>query len=80
MAGREALTPKGDSEYRVSAEQLIYSDHSLSASEIARSLGIHKLTVYRAAKAGRLIGFYAGASLRFEPKAVAAWLNTRGGQ
>jgi excisionase family DNA binding protein len=60
------------------AEQISQSDHCLTAAELSKLLSVHKLTIYRAAKAGRLIGFYVGASLRFEPKAVAEWLNMRG--
>lgn len=60
------------------AEQIQQSNHALTARELARLLNVHRLTIYRNVKAGRLKCFYVGASIRFEPKAVAEWLNVRG--
>jgi excisionase family DNA binding protein len=60
------------------AEIITQSNHAFSARELAKLLGVHKLTIYRNVTAGRLKSFFVGASLRFEPKAVAAWLNMRG--
>jgi excisionase family DNA binding protein len=59
-------------------EFLSQSNSCLTAAKLAKLLSVHKLTIYRATKAGRLKGFYVGASLRFEPSAVAAWLDMRG--
>jgi excisionase family DNA binding protein len=58
-------------------EQIEESDHALTASELAQLLSVHKLTIYRAAKAGRLKCFRVGHVVRFEPRAVAAWLKGR---
>lgn len=58
-----------------SIEQL---DHAISAPELARLLGVHKLTIYRQAQAGALPCFRIGSAVRFEPRVVAAWLRHRG--
>ena len=59
-------------------EQIEQSDHALTADDLARLLRVHKLTVYRLAQAGTLPCFRVGTCVRFEPRAVAAWLRQRG--
>ena len=61
------------------AEQIEQSTHALTAGELARLLNVHRLTIYRNVKAGRLKCFYVGASIRFEPSAVTAWLHAKNG-
>jgi excisionase family DNA binding protein len=61
----------------VSIDSIEQLDHCLTAAELARLLGVHKLTIYRHVKAGRLKAFYVGAALRIEPKAAAIWLRDR---
>ena len=53
-------------------------DHALTAPELARLLSVHRLTIYRAARSGALKSFSIGTCIRFEPRAVAAWLRERG--
>jgi excisionase family DNA binding protein len=50
------------------AEIITQSNHAFSARELAKLLGVHKLTIYRNVTAGRLKGFFVGASLRFDLK------------
>ena len=57
-----------------SIEQL---DHALTASELARILKVHKLTIYRQAHSGTLPCFRIGTAVRFDPRAVAAWLRAQ---
>ena len=59
-------------------ESIEKSDHCFTAAELARLLNVHKLTVYRHVKAGRLKAFYVGAALRIQPIAAAEWLLERG--
>jgi excisionase family DNA binding protein len=59
-----------------SVEQL---DHALTAADLARLLNVHKLTIYRLAQAGLLPCFRVGTCVRFNPRAIAAWLRERGG-
>jgi len=62
------------------ADQLKQSDHCFTAAELARLLNVHKLTVYRHIKAGRLKAFYVGSALRIQPSAAADWLRDRGSE
>jgi excisionase family DNA binding protein len=57
-----------------SIEQL---DRALTAPELARLLAVDRATIYRQAQAGILPCFRIGATVRFEPRAVAAWLRDR---
>ena len=61
----------------MSVDSIEQSDHCFTAAELARLLNVHKLTIYRNVKAGRLKAFYVGASLRIQPSAAAAWLRER---
>jgi excisionase family DNA binding protein len=56
------------------ADSIEQIDHALTANELARILNVHKLTIYRQAQAGTLPCFRVGTALRFDPRAVAAWL------
>ena len=48
-------------------------DHALTCVELSQILSIHKLTLYRMARAGRIPGaFKIGSCLRFDPRKVAA--------
>jgi len=47
---------------------------ALTAQEVAQFLHVSDMTIYRLAKAGRIPSFRVGNSLRFDPKAVALWL------
>jgi excisionase family DNA binding protein len=58
-----------------SIEQL---EHCLTAADLSRLLNVHKLTIYRLAKAGTLPSFRLGTCVRFDPRAVAKWLRDRG--
>jgi excisionase family DNA binding protein len=44
------------------------------AEEIARSLGVSRSTIFRAAAAGSLPSVRIGRSVRFSPEAVERWL------
>lgn len=60
------------------ADSIEQFDHALTAPELARLLGVHKLTVYRQAKAGVLPSFRVASCIRFDPRAVAQKLRERG--
>ncbi|MGH9521053.1 MAG: helix-turn-helix domain-containing protein [Terriglobales bacterium] len=59
-------------------ERLLAIDRALTAPELATLLNVHKLTIYRAVKEGRLPAFRIFSCLRFDPRSVAQWLNERG--
>ena len=48
-------------------------DHALTCAELSQILNIHKLTLYKTAREGRMPGaFRIGTCLRFDPRKVAA--------
>lgn len=48
-------------------------DHALTCAELSQILNIHKLTLYRMAREGRIPGtFRVGTCLRFDTRKVAA--------
>ena len=55
-------------------EQLENFNRALTAPELAERLSLHRLTIYRLAQSGRLPHFRIGSSLRFDGRAVAAYL------
>jgi excisionase family DNA binding protein len=59
------------------ADHLDGLDHAISARELARLLGVHKLTIYRAVNSGVLPCFRIGSCVRFDPRVIAAWLRER---
>jgi excisionase family DNA binding protein len=61
------------------ADSLEQFDRCLTAVEVARLLGVHKLTVYRLAAAGRIPSFRIATAVRFDPRAIAKWMRAQGG-
>jgi excisionase family DNA binding protein len=55
-------------------KQLKATSGAISAPDIARLLGVSRVTVYRLAKRGLLPSFRIATAVRFDPSAVAAWL------
>jgi excisionase family DNA binding protein len=47
---------------------------AMTAGEVAGFLAVSPITVYKMAKAGRLPSFRIGTAVRFDPRAVAEWL------
>ena len=58
----------------VLVENLEKRQRALKVSEVADLFQVSPMTIYRAAKDGSLPSFKVGSSLRFDPKAVVAWL------
>ena len=61
------------------ADAIERSDHALTASELAKFLSVHKLTIYRLAQQGRIPAFRIASAIRFDPRLIAAWLREQGG-
>jgi excisionase family DNA binding protein len=59
------------------ADYLSNLDHCLQAPELARILGIHRITVYKLAAAGEIPSFRIASAVRFDPRAVAKWLRSQ---
>ena len=49
----------------------------MTLSEVASFLRVHRNTVYRLARSGKLPGFKTGTDWRFERAAVEAWMRSR---
>ena len=47
---------------------------ALTADELARTLSVSRITIFKQAKAGRIPSFRIGTCVRFDPKTVAQWL------
>ena len=50
----------------------------LSATELARLLGLHRQTIYEHASSGNLPCVRIGTAVRFDPAIIARWLQKRG--
>lgn len=59
------------------ADRIERFGHALTATQLAAVLAVSKIVIYKLAKAGRLPSFRIGTCVRFDPKAVAAWLRAR---
>jgi predicted DNA-binding transcriptional regulator AlpA len=64
---------------RTLADQLVGSRKALTARELSQALCISVISVFRFAKKGIIPAIRIGASVRFCPNAVAAWLREHGG-
>jgi excisionase family DNA binding protein len=51
--------------------------HALKASDLARLLGVTHQHIYRQAAKGSIPSFRVGAAVRFDPAAVAEWLERK---
>lgn len=60
------------------ADYISQFDHCLTAPELARLLGIHRITVYKLAAQGKIPAFRINTAVRFDPRTVAKWLRDRG--
>ena len=59
------------------ADHLSQLDHCLQAPELARILGIHRITVYKLAAAGEIPSFKIASAVRFDPRAIARWMREK---
>ena len=51
---------------------------ALTADELAKLLGMSKVTILRRAKKGNIPSFRVGAMVRFDPQAISRWLMEQG--
>ncbi len=52
----------------------------LDADELAKLLGVAKVTILRRAKRGKIPSFRIGTMVRFDPQAISRWLLEQGVQ
>ena len=55
-------------------EKLSRAANALTASQVGELLSLHKLTIYRLAKSGRIPCYRIAGSLRFDPRGIADYL------
>ena len=53
---------------------------ALDADELAKLLGVAKVTILRRAKRGEIPSFRIGTMVRFDPQAISRWLFEQGVQ
>jgi excisionase family DNA binding protein len=71
---REVNTTAGSSDLASRIEKL---PGALTAAELAAFLNLGKSAVYEMAATGRIPSIKFGATVRFDPATVAAWLRAR---
>ena len=59
------------------ADQIEKLGRALTAEDLARVLTVSPITIYKAAKQGRIPSFRIASCVRFDPLAVAAWLRSQ---
>jgi len=59
------------------AEQIENIGRALTAEDLAALLSVSKITIYKLAAAGMIPSFKIGTLVRFDPKAIAAWVRSR---
>jgi excisionase family DNA binding protein len=58
-------------------ESLKATRRPLTTKQAAEMLGLHPMTVYKWSRTGRIPTLRLGGALRFDPQALAAWLEAR---
>lgn len=59
------------------ADRIAGMRRALRAEELAELLAVSKISIYKAARTGRIPSFNIGTSVRFDPAAVGKWLRTQ---
>jgi excisionase family DNA binding protein len=59
------------------AERLRGSKRPLTVKEVANTLGYHVMTVYEWTKEGKVPYMRIGSRIKFDPGALAVWMETR---
>jgi excisionase family DNA binding protein len=72
-----AYETSGNSPTLSLADQIERQGIALTAEELAKTLNVSKVTIFKQAKAGRIPSFRVGTCARFDPKVVAKWLRTQ---
>jgi excisionase family DNA binding protein len=72
-----AYETSGNSPTLSLADQIGRRESALTAEELAKTLNVSKVTVFKQAKAGRIPSFRIGTCVRFDPRSVAQWLRSQ---
>jgi excisionase family DNA binding protein len=69
-----AYETSGNSPTLSLADQIECHGCALTAEELAETLNVSKITIFKQAKAERIPSFRIGTCVRFDPRSVAQWL------
>ena len=61
----------------MAVSRLVSNSHFKTVTEIADELHVHRITIYRLLKDGKLPGFKIGRVWRFDSEQVRKWLNEK---
>lgn len=59
------------------ADQLKTRNEMLDLAEVAKVLGSHPQTLYKACRSGKMPHLRVGSRIKFDPPTIAAWLESR---
>jgi excisionase family DNA binding protein len=59
------------------ADRIERFGHALNARQLAAFLAVSTIVIYKLAKSNRIPSFRIGTCVRFDPKAIAAWLRVQ---
>lgn len=74
------LSERSDYQLHSMASRIAKIGHAIDAVELAKLLGVSRLTILRRAKRGTIPCFRVGSLVRFDPANIAKWLVQMGDQ
>lgn len=74
------LSERTNGQLRSLASRIASHEGAMTAEQLARILGVSKLTIERRARRGTIPRFYVGSLVRFDPANISRWLVEMGVQ
>ena len=70
----QKLANKAEHKLRSLASKIANHEGAMTAAQLAKILGVSKITIEKRARRGTIPRFYVGSLVRFDPSNVAKWL------